>query len=123
MEAIMNAETMMVRTIEPTERYATDDARYRAIESRDPAADGHFITAVTTTGISCRPGCPSRTPSRATVPFSRHPVEAPATGFPACRRSDPAASAPRDSRLASITAACRLIENAEAPPPNLEELG
>src|SRR3546814_6491238 len=123
MEAIMNAEPMMVRTIEPTERYATDDARYRAIESRDRAADGHFITAVTTTGIYCRPGCPSRTPKRANVRFYRHPEEARAAGFRACRRCDPDASAPRDSRLDAIRAACRLIENAEDTAPTLEELG
>src|SRR3546814_472714 len=55
--------------------------------------------------------------------FYRHPEEARAAGFRACRRCDPDASAPRDSRLDAIRAACRLIENAEDTAPTLEELG
>src|SRR3546814_20022356 len=55
--------------------------------------------------------------------FYRHPEEARAAGFRACRRCDPDASAPRDSRLDAIRAACRLIENAEDNAPTLEDLG
>lgn len=119
----MNAETMMVRSIEQTDRYATDDARYRAVEARDRAADGQFIMAVTTTGVYCRPHCPSRTPKRPNVRFYRRPEEARAAGFRACRRCDPDASAPRDARLDAVRAACRLIEDAEDTAPTLEELG
>src|SRR3546814_8124901 len=55
--------------------------------------------------------------------FYRHPEEARAAGFRACRRCAPDASAPRDSRLDAIRAACRLIENAEDTAPTLEEMG
>ena len=124
----MNAQsatipTMTVMTSEPDPRYATDDARYRAVEARDKAADGRFITAVTTTGVYCRPHCPSRTPKRQNVRFFLGPEEARAAGFRACRRCNPDASAPRDARLDPVRAACRLIESAEDTAPTLEELG
>ena len=40
---------------------------YRFIQSQDPRYDGHFVVAVTSTGIYCRPSCPARTPQRANV--------------------------------------------------------
>ncbi|HYZ25331.1 MAG TPA: Ada metal-binding domain-containing protein, partial [Geminicoccaceae bacterium] len=35
---------------------------WSAVESRDAAADGHVVYAVVTTGIYCRPSCPTPTP-------------------------------------------------------------
>ena len=65
---------------------------YRAVSSRDPRFDGWFVTAVTTTGIYCRPSCPAMTPKRRNVVF--HPTAAAAqlAGFRACRRCRPDAS-------------------------------
>jgi methylphosphotriester-DNA--protein-cysteine methyltransferase len=63
-----------------------DDARYRAVHSRDARFDGVFYIAVTTTGIYCRPSCPATTPKRANVRFMRTAAEAQAAGFRACRR-------------------------------------
>ncbi len=40
---------------------------YRAVSSRDARFDGWFVTAVTTTGIYCRPSCPATTPKRRNV--------------------------------------------------------
>lgn len=114
---------MTALTTSSTDRYATDDARYRAVEARDKSADGQFITAVTTTGIYCRPHCPSRTPKRGNVRFFERPEEARAAGFRACRRCNPDASMPRDPRLDAVRAACRLIESAEDTAPTLEALG
>src|SRR5207253_6120986 len=43
---------------------------YRAVESRDARFDGWFITAVRTTGIYCRPSCPTPVrPKRENVSF------------------------------------------------------
>ncbi len=39
--------------------------RYRAVRSRDARFDGWFFTAVTSTGIYCRPSCPAVTPKHA----------------------------------------------------------
>ncbi len=119
----MNAVTAMVPTTAAGQTFATDDARYRAVEARDKSADGLFILAVKTTGVYCRPHCPSRTPKRQNVLFYHRPEEARAAGFRACRRCNPDASAPRDTRLDAVRAACRLIESAEDTAPTLEELG
>ena len=43
------------------------DRCYRAVSSRDARFDGRFVTAVTTTGIYCRPSCPAQTPKRENV--------------------------------------------------------
>jgi len=123
MEAIMNAGTAMLLTSNLGDPYATDDARWRAVETRDRAADGRFFVAVKTTGVFCRPFCPSRTPKRANVLFYERPEQARAAGFRACRRCHPDASMPGDPRLEAVRAACRLIESAEEAAPTLEELG
>src|SRR5471030_3271980 len=65
------------------------EACYRAILSRDARFDGMFFTAVTSTGIYCRPVCPAQTPRRANVRFYRTAGAAEAAGFRACRRCRP----------------------------------
>jgi AraC family transcriptional regulator, regulatory protein of adaptative response / DNA-3-methyladenine glycosylase II len=65
------------------------DNCYRAVSSRDERFDGMFFTAVTSTGIYCRPSCPARTPNRENVRFYRSAAEAQAAGFRACRRCRP----------------------------------
>ena len=70
---------------------------WKAIVSRDLAADGRFVFAVTTTGIYCRPTCPSRRPHREHVRFFETAAAAEQAGFRACRRCKPkdAVSPPR----------------------------
>ena len=65
------------------------DTCYRAVSSRDERFDGVFFTAVTSTGIYCRPSCPARTPKRSNVRFYRSAAEAQSAGFRACRRCRP----------------------------------
>jgi AraC family transcriptional regulator of adaptative response / DNA-3-methyladenine glycosylase II len=62
---------------------------YRAMSSRDPRFDGRFVVAVTSTGVYCRPVCPSRTPKRPNTRFFVVPAAAEAAGFRACRRCRP----------------------------------
>ncbi|MGA5700400.1 DNA-3-methyladenine glycosylase 2 family protein [Peterkaempfera bronchialis] len=66
-----------------------DEARYRAVSSRDARFDGVFFTAVATTRIYCRPSCPAVTPRRANVRFYPSAAAAQAAGFRACRRCRP----------------------------------
>src|ERR1035437_9253999 len=66
--------------------------RYRAVAARDPRFDGRFFTGVTSTGIYCRPICPSRTPARRNMRFFPHQGAAETAGFRACRRCRPEAS-------------------------------
>nr|WP_232247954.1 AlkA N-terminal domain-containing protein [Kitasatospora azatica] len=66
-----------------------DETRYRAVDSRDARFDGIFFTAVTTTGIYCRPSCPAVTPKRANCTFYPTAAAAQGAGFRACRRCRP----------------------------------
>ncbi|HUA96404.1 MAG TPA: Ada metal-binding domain-containing protein, partial [Acidimicrobiales bacterium] len=65
---------------------------YRAVSSRDPRFDGWFFTAVTSTGIYCRPSCPARTPSPRHVRFYPSAAAAQQAGFRACMRCRPDAA-------------------------------
>jgi class 3 adenylate cyclase len=69
--------------------FATDAARWEAVQRRDPRADGIFTYAVSTTGIYCRPVCPSRRPRRDHVAFFAQPDAARAQGYRACKRCHP----------------------------------
>ena len=40
--------------------YASESARWQALRSRDPKADGHFVYSVRTSGVFCRPSCAAR---------------------------------------------------------------
>jgi methylphosphotriester-DNA--protein-cysteine methyltransferase len=75
--------------------YDTEDARWRAVETRDKAADGRFFSCVRTTGVYCRPSCRGR-PHRKNVFFVETPAEARVAGLRACKRCRP------DDALASL---------------------
>ncbi|WP_281255011.1 bifunctional DNA-binding transcriptional regulator/O6-methylguanine-DNA methyltransferase Ada [Teichococcus rhizosphaerae] len=87
---------------------------WAALESRQPRPG--MLYAVTTQGVYCRFGCPSRLPLKRNVRFFTGCAEAEAAGFRACRRCDP-----RGERAAlqaeAVRAACALIEQAESLPP------
>ena len=68
------------------------DRCYRAVSSKDARFDGWFVTAVTSTGIYCRPSCPALTPKRANVRFLPSAAAAQRAGFRACKRCRPDAS-------------------------------
>jgi AraC family transcriptional regulator of adaptative response / DNA-3-methyladenine glycosylase II len=68
------------------------DRCYRAVRSKDARFDGWFVTAVTSTGIYCRPSCPAMTPKRANVRFLPSAAAAQRAGFRACKRCRPDAS-------------------------------
>ncbi len=65
------------------------DACYDALLGRDPAFDGRFFVAVSTTGIYCRPICPARTPRRDRCAFFRRSSDAERAGYRACFRCRP----------------------------------
>lgn len=69
------------------------DARWTAVLARDRRADGTFFYAVTSTGVFCRPSCPSRRPRRDRVQFFTTIEDAERAGFRACRRCRPTESA------------------------------
>jgi len=66
----------------------------RARISRDPRFDGKFFIAVTSTGIYCRPSCPSRRPRRENVTFFHTSEEAEKAGYRACLVCRPLVASP-----------------------------
>ncbi len=85
---------------------------YRAVDSRDARFDGWFVTAVTSTGIYCRPSCPAVTPKRDNVRFYPSAAAAQRGGFRACKRCRPDAapgSPDWDVRADVVARAMRLI--------------
>lgn len=80
---------------------ALDEAAcYRAMVSHDARFDGSFFTAVTSTGIYCRPICRVRPPRAENCRFFRHAAQAEAAGFRPCLRCRPEL-APRPQRWSS----------------------
>jgi AraC family transcriptional regulator, regulatory protein of adaptative response / methylated-DNA-[protein]-cysteine methyltransferase len=92
------------------------DSQWEAVLSRDATVDGSFVYAVKTTGIYCRPSCPSRAPKRRNVVFYETTAAAEAEGFRACRRCNPAGKSPAETTAGVVAQACRRIENAEEMP-------
>ena len=75
--------------------------------ARDVAADGKFVYAVRTTGIYCRPTCPSRRPKPESVEFYPAPRDAERAGYRPCKRCEPHQL---DRQRATVFAACRYID-------------
>src|SRR6476659_2716759 len=92
---------------------ASNDPRWTAVAARDRRADGAFVYAVRSTGIYCRPSCPSRRPRPDRVEYFPHPPAAAAAGFRACRRCDPDSVDPGPVAR-RVTAALAVLERAEA---------
>lgn len=97
------------------------DPRWQSVLARDASADGRFVYAVRSTGVYCRPSCPSRGAKPENVTFYAAPVDAEAAGFRACLRCHPKGQSPAQANAAIVAEACRLIEAAEAP-PRLDDL-
>jgi AraC family transcriptional regulator, regulatory protein of adaptative response / methylated-DNA-[protein]-cysteine methyltransferase len=85
-------------------------SQWQAVQARDRSADGAFVYAVRSTGIYCRPSCPSRKPGREQVIFFPLPEAAEQRGFRECRRCRPRAHPMRDPKIATVARVCREIE-------------
>src|SRR2546423_5100872 len=100
----------------------TPERRWRIVLARDPRYDGAFVYGVRSTGIYCRPSCPSRRPRRAQVAFFPVPELAERAGFRACRRCRPGEAPAPDPRVPLVRAACRLIDAHPDAPASLATL-
>ena len=95
---------------------AGPDWRWEAVSRRDREVDGRFVYAVTSTGIFCRPSCPSRRPRRDRVRFFETPAAAVDAGFRACKRCQPASAAPLVGTDGAIRRATKyLVAHADEP--------
>ncbi len=94
-----------------------NDPRWQAVLHRDNAADGRFVYAISTTGIYCRPTCPSRRPKPEHTQIFDTPQQAEQAGFRACLRCHPERSETlQQQQTRIIEDACRMIRDHETAP-------
>jgi AraC family transcriptional regulator of adaptative response/methylated-DNA-[protein]-cysteine methyltransferase len=94
--------------------------RWAAVLGRDPRFDHQFVYGVRSTGIYCRPSCPSRRPRREQVTFFGAPLEAEQAGFRACHRCHPERNG--TSAQDVVARVCRYIEQNAERRVTLQEL-
>src|SRR5205085_3378344 len=117
--AILTFESANFGQLEMTS--LTEDARWQAVQARDTESDGKFVFAVSSTGVYCRPSCPSRRPRRENVMFFSKPQDAEHAGYRACLRCRPQATgAGRQTEM--VKAICRYIEQHLDEPVTLQRL-
>jgi AraC family transcriptional regulator of adaptative response/methylated-DNA-[protein]-cysteine methyltransferase len=102
----------MTRPLTPTITF-DDDQRWQAVIERDRSAAGSFVFGVRSTGVFCRPGCPSRRPGRAQVEFFETIDGAIEAGYRACLRCKPT-ELPAERQL--VERVRTLIDEAEEAP-------
>ena len=95
---------------------------WRAVLERDERSSKAFVYAVRSTGIYCRPGCPSRRPRRDNVLFFPGPGAAEAAGFRACLRCRPSEVDLDDPGVRLVRRACTALDEAADAPPTSEDL-
>lgn len=93
-----------------------------AIAARDRGMDGVFLYAVLSTGIYCRPGCPSRRPKRENVVYFRNRESAEHAGFRPCKRCKPNVTPGRDGNWDLVENVCRYIDAHPSEPATLDSL-
>ena len=92
---------------------ATSDPRWTAVAARDRRADGAFVYAVRSTGIYCRPSCPSRRPRPDRVEYFLIRPPRQQQGFGRAAAAIRTASNPGPVAR-RVTAALAVLERAEA---------
>jgi len=92
------------------------DQRPARISARDKSADGQFWYSVATTGVYCRPSCPSRTAKSGNIRIHDSIESARAAGFRPCLRCDPDGPSLEVKHAAFVETACRLLEENEEEP-------
>jgi AraC family transcriptional regulator, regulatory protein of adaptative response / methylated-DNA-[protein]-cysteine methyltransferase len=99
-----------------------EEARWRAVLERDASIDGEFVYAVRSTGIYCRPSCPSRRPQREQVLFFPVPEVAEGAGYRSCRRCLPHRHPSPEPRLEMVRRACQYMRESSDRFPTLAQV-
>ena len=92
------------------ERQFWEGSYWDAVAGRDQAMNGVFLYAVLTTGIYCRPGCPSKRPKRENVVYFRDRESAERAGFRPCKRCKPDVAAGQEGNWDVVEKVCRYID-------------
>ena len=114
----------MVISMESYKQRTTIDEEvyWQAVVKKDASFDGVFFVGVRSTGVYCRPICPSRQPRRDRVAFFGTPVAAEEAGFRACLRCEPSRMGPSRREL-MVQEACRYLDQDGEEPATLGALG
>ncbi|MBD0390347.1 MAG: bifunctional DNA-binding transcriptional regulator/O6-methylguanine-DNA methyltransferase Ada [Nostoc sp. C3-bin3] len=99
-----------------------EDTLWKAVLNRYSAFEGKLFYGVRSTGIYCRPICPSRRPNRNQVCFFQSVQEAEIAGFRPCKRCQPQLETVPNTAKSKVLAACRYIEAQGDRIPTLSEL-
>src|SRR3954454_17073854 len=94
---------------------------WELVSKRDRGADGDFYYSVETTGVYCRPSCPSRLAKPQNVRFYKSCADAERAGFRPCKRCRPDGVSAAQEQSARVARVCHLIEEADTV-PSLEQL-
>lgn len=100
----------------------TDEQLWQAVVSKDARFDGQFVFAVSSTGVYCRPSCPSRRAHRERVKFFELPEAAERAGFRACLRCQPQRARVLDPQVELVQRICRVLNSSETQTVKLAEL-
>src|SRR5262245_5096338 len=95
---------------------------WQAVLAKDARFDGQFVFAVTSTGVYCRPSCPSRRAHRERVRFYDLPEAAEQAGFRACLRCQPQRVRVLDPQVELVQRVCRLLNASDGETVGLAEL-
>jgi AraC family transcriptional regulator of adaptative response/methylated-DNA-[protein]-cysteine methyltransferase len=107
----------------PVKPQSSEDTQaWQAVLERDRRYDGLFVYAVRSTGIYCRPSCPSRRPRAAQVEFFEQPKAAEGAGYRSCKRCRPTENGLQAALPAAITRVCRFLDQATEEVPKLEQM-
>jgi len=94
-----------------------------SVAARDRAMDGVFFYGVMSTGVYCRPSCPSKRPRRENVVFFRAREAAERAGFRPCKRCKPDSADQRGPNAQLVEKVCRYIDTHPDDPVTLEAIG
>src|SRR5262249_46166600 len=108
--------TMKENNRKPGKTAIADDPRWVRVVARDRSADGEFWYSVVTTGVYCRPSCPSRTANPNNVQLHDTLEAAKATGFRPCKRCNPDGLSVDAENAGLVATACRLMGRSEETP-------
>ncbi|MFZ5807739.1 MAG: bifunctional DNA-binding transcriptional regulator/O6-methylguanine-DNA methyltransferase Ada [Chloroflexota bacterium] len=89
-----------------------EEQRWQAVQQREMGKLTPFVYGVKTTGVYCRPTCPSKTPRRENVRFFDTAQQAQEAGFRPCKRCRPDDEV--DGLLQIVKRACEMIAQSPA---------
>ncbi|MEA2572850.1 MAG: AraC family transcriptional regulator [Chloroflexia bacterium] len=106
----MSTAIMAIAELDEEKSLLSEESCWEAVLRRDSGLDGAFVYGVRSTGVFCRPSCPSRRPRREQVRFFPIPEAAEQAGFRSCLRCKPSDAEVHDPHLGLVQRVCRLIE-------------